>query len=322
MTLQQLKYILAIEETGSISKAAELCNVAQPSLSIQLKKLEEELGVTIFDRSPQKGVIITEVGFEVLKQAKVVFQQISKLEDIAQTRTKKIQGLIKIGLIPTIAPFLLKTFIPNLVKKFPDLEISISESPTVELVHKLSHGSLDLAVLSAPNEAPTGLMERTLYFEPFFVFAAKGHSLLNKKQIKRADLVNLSASLLDETHCLRDQVEGLCAGVSRNKSNVQFSQGTLASLISIVDSQNSFTLLPGMALELLTSTQVKNQIRSIVAPTAYRKVSLVYHSHFVRHNLIDLVHQTILENLPMGVVKHVKDIETVVDPSIDRFDLK
>ncbi|MFN7262513.1 MAG: LysR substrate-binding domain-containing protein [Pseudobdellovibrionaceae bacterium] len=320
MTLQQLRYILAIEETGSFSGAAELCNVAQPSLSVQVRKLEEELGVVLFDRSPQKGAIITEIGAQILAQAKEVFRQISALEDLAQFQTKKIQGPLRLGLIPTISPFLLKCFVKDLVKKYPELEVRISEAPTRELIHKLNHGSLDLAVLSAPNEAPQGLMERTLYFEPFFVFAAPDHFLLQKNQVKRSELVELSPSLLDETHCLRDQVEGLCFGKSRAVSSVQFSQGALGSLISIVETQDSFTLLPSLALELLSPKQLRNQVRPIAAPPAYRKVSLMYHRHFAKPSLTQAVFEAITEHLPKGVSTQVKNLESVIEPTIDRFE--
>ncbi|MCE3009225.1 MAG: LysR substrate-binding domain-containing protein [Proteobacteria bacterium] len=320
MTLQQLRYILAIEETGSFSGAAELCNVAQPSLSVQVKKLEEELGVTLFDRSPQKKAIITEVGAQILAQAKEVFRQISLVEDLAHSQTKKVHGSLRLGLIPTISPFLLKCFIRELVQKYSELEVRISEAPTRELIHKLNHGSLDLAVLSAPNEAPQGLIEKTLYYEPFFVFAARDHFLLKKTQVKRAELGELSPSLLDETHCLRDQVEGLCFGKTRVASSVQFSQGTLGSLISIVETQGSFTLLPALALELLTPQQQKHQVRPIAAAPAYRKVSLIYHRHFAKPSLTEAVYDAITKHLPQGVSTQVKNLESVIEPTLDRFE--
>lgn len=319
MTLQQLRYLLAVQQNGGFVKAAEACNVSQPSLSVQIQNLEEELKVKLFDRSVSRGLVVTEAGELVLKQARVILQEVDRLYDMSQSEVDRYSGQCKLGLIPTVAPFLIPQFAGSMLKKYPEIEISIYEEPTTLLVEKITAGLIDAAILSTPSETPSGLVERTLYYEPFFVFASPKHHLLAKDKVKADQLMSESPILLDDAHCLRDQVEGLCMSQKKSQQKLNLATGNLNTLITLVNSQESFTLLPVLALDLLTNSQKQNQVREIVSPQPHRKVSLVYHQSFARKKLIDILVKEITSQLPAGVTPRLTKRQEAVSPLPSRF---
>ncbi len=317
MTFTQLKYILALAETLSFNKAAEECRVAQPSLSIQVKKLEDELGVVIFDRG-RSGVRITEKGELVLKQARVAIDEANRIFEIGQG-DNRIQGSLRLGIIPTIGPYLIPYFLESLSRRFPNLQIQIIEDKTEVLVRDLEFGKIDAAILSTPEKASFSLIEKVLYYEPFVVFANERHSLLKSQSIKLASLQEYIPILLDETHCMRDQVGEVCGNPARLTYQVKLEQGTLPMLLVLVDRGESFTLLPILATESLSARQKKLQIRPIVNPAPTRKVSLVYHKSFVKRSMIEALEKVILENLPESVMRRLSSKMEVLNPKSNHF---
>jgi LysR family hydrogen peroxide-inducible transcriptional activator len=318
MTLTQLKYILAVENHLNFIQAAEECHVAQPSLSAQIKKLEEELGVVIFDRG-RHGVSVTEQGHQILEQARVILNEAERLNEVANTQQKAVKGTLKLGMIPTIGPYLLPHFLEPLHKQYPDLNIQLTEDKTESLVRLLEQGKLDAAILSTPEKAPANLMEKVLYYEPFVIFAHESHALLKNQNVKIDSLKNFYPILLDETHCMRDQVEEICAHQQTSPNHVYLVQGTLSTLITIVDHQNSFTLLPSLALDVLSTAQKKNQVRPIVNPIPTRKVSLVYHKSFVKRSMIEALNKVVVDSLPPEVEHRLKPRMEALDPKNRHF---
>lgn len=321
MTIQQLKYILAVEHHLSFNQAADECHVAQPSLSAQVKKLEEELGVVLFDRSTSAGVRVTDVGKAVLQRARAVLSEVQKLEDECRLFNKEVRGVLRVGMIPTIGPYLLPHFLGTLNKSYPQLQLELSEDKTERLMEELHHGRIDVAILSTPQKAPENLIEKLLYYEPFVIYASPGHPLLESKEVKLAQLAKHSVTLLDETHCMRDQVVSACrtSKSADDSSSIWLKNGGLQTLVSIVERNHSYTLIPQMSESVLHFENKKNGLRPIVAPKPFRKISLLYHSSFGRKTLIEALHKIIQASLPETVSTQQSPKGLVVDPSLEHF---
>jgi LysR family transcriptional regulator, hydrogen peroxide-inducible genes activator len=251
MTLAQLEYALAVQEHLNFQRAAEACHIAQPSLSAQIKKLEEHLGITLFQRSANSGVMVTDMGRQALEQARLVIDEAKKLQDLCANFKDEVSGILRVGVIPTVGPFLLPLFLEKLKKSHPGMQLEILEKPTKDLMEELHYGRLDVAILSPPAKAPAHLIEKLLCYEPFLVYGAKGHPILQEKNIKLSTLSEYAVTLLDETHCMRDQVVSACSRGNKNVSELQLKQGSLQTLISLVESQQSFTLIPQLAEPVL-----------------------------------------------------------------------
>lgn len=319
MTLQQLRYLVAISEHKSFVRAAEVCHVSQPSLSVQIQNLEEELGVSLFVRSPQRGVIPTEVGKKIIEQAQVVLAESERLFSLAHTAQDLVQGKVKLGMIPTVGPFLSPHFLKPLLQKYPELKVQLYEEPTDQLIQKLNLGQLDAAILSPPENLPTHFSELALYFEPFILFASFQHAILNSKDLRSSQLQNLAPTLLDETHCFRDQVQGLCSKEFYTEDSFKLNIGSLMTLISVTEAQRSFTLLPALVEQSLTPEQRRKQVRKIVSPTPYRKISLVWNKSLGPEALLRTIGQVLVENLPDNVEKRLKTNQKVVPASPKHF---
>ena len=319
MTLTQLKYLLAVDQYRHFGKAAESCNVAQPSLSIQIQKLEEELDVKLFERD--KNICVpTEVGIEVLKQARLILDESLRLEDIVTTFKTDVKGFLRLGVIPTIAPFLLPSLIPLVQKTFPLLRLEISEQSTTTLVHLLDKGEIDAAILSTPKTAPDSIKEKVLYYEPFVLFTSKIHPLSKKSHVSIEDLEKFVPFLLGDTHCMRDQVEKLCQSEAKNDSNLQLKAGSIQTLVEVVRASGGYTLLPALAQDFF-STNYPNSFRPLADPKPSRKVSLVFHRSFLKRALIEAIHKIIIDNLPPFAIPIEKKSQTkVIDPLKSRFD--
>lgn len=320
MTLTQLQYILAVESHESFVKAAAACNVAQPSLSALIIKLEKELGVQIFERS---NVIfkVTDVGQEILKQARVIISEAERLENLCQVYKKEVRGTLRLGIIPTISPYLIPHFMKQIGERFPHLKLEIHENKTENLITDLIKGLLDVAILSTPKVAPPQLMEKILYYEPFVFFAGADHALLKKKKISIADLKEYEPTLLDDTHCMRDQVEQVCQH-KNSTENFILKSATLATLIQVVSHQQTYTLLPFMALDSLAENLKKNQVVYFDEPVPARKISLVYLKSMTKRSLTDAVHSVIVDSLPQGVAPRTEAKLKVLYPAKSHFSAK
>lgn len=318
MTLQQLEYIVAVDNFRSFVKAADYCNVAQPSLSAQVMKLEEELDIKIFERS-RRGVETTEVGKSIIETARATLDEAKKIQDICQLYKNEVRGTLRLGMIPTISPYLIPHFISAITSTYPDFKIEIQEDKTERLIELLDQGLIDAAILSTPKKAPLSLMEKVLYYEPFVLYAGKEHALLRKKKVAMNDLAEFSPTLLDDTHCMRDQVEAVCGRLAK-ESNVTLKAGTLPTLIRLVAEQKTYTLLPYLALESLTEDQKKDHVVIFEEPVPSRKVSLIFHRSFVKRPLLEALSKCILENLPQNLIRiQERSKLKVVDPQKRHF---
>ena len=257
MNIQHLKYVLAVDTHRHFAKAAEKCFVTQPTLSMMIRALEDELGIKIFDRSRQP-VVPTEAGEVVIAQAKIIVQEAERMKEIIHELKGEIKGELKLGIIPTVAPYLLPLFLNSFLKKYPLLKIKITELTTQQIIEKLKNHHLDVGILATPlnNEA---LKEQPLYYEQFVVYASRNEKLMKKKFLIPADIDPNHLWLLEEGHCLRTQILNLCELRKKGleTSNLEYEAGSIETLKKMVDTNNGITILPELALEELSCKRQK-----------------------------------------------------------------
>ncbi len=311
-TITQLEYVLAVDRERHFGKAAQACHVSQPSLSSQVQKLEEELGVVIFDRS-KKPILVTEAGKEIIAQAKIIVREHSKLESVADGTSLEPKGDFHLAVIPTLAPYLIPLFVSEFSKKYPKVYLKISEYKTEDIIKLLSNDEIDAGILVTPLEDER-VIERHLFFEPFYAYASCGHELLKKKALNEGDLLSSDLWLLEEGHCFRDQVLKICSLEHKNKvlKNVEFSSGNLETLKNLVRRSEGYTLLPELAVLELEDKEFKKHIRKFKKPAPTREVSLVHSRFFLKESVIESMEKVIVDSLPRQIrsLKR-KDIEVI-----------
>ncbi|MBC3786783.1 hydrogen peroxide-inducible genes activator [Spirosoma utsteinense] len=334
MTLSQLDYIVAVDTYRHFATAAEACHVTQPTLSMQIQKLEDELGVLVFDRSKQP-VVPTETGQALLAQARDVLRAARRIPEIVSESKNDFQGDLRIGIIPTLAPYLLPYFIGEFIQTYPAVSVQIQELVTEQIVDRLRHGLIDVGLVVTPL-TENGITEIPLFQEPFVVYAADSHELLAKAAVTAADLQTDGLWLLTDGHCFRNQVINLC-GADRMASGstmlqqpagtaiespekprpvrLRYETGSLETLIKLIDKQDGFTLLPYLATVDMTD-QRRARLRPFdqspgAAPQPVREVSLVIHRSFLKRKLINALKNEILSHLP-GDLAQAKTSSRVV----------
>ena len=291
MTITQLKYVLAVAEYQNFTVAAEHSFVTQPTLSMQIQKLEDQLDVQIFNRS-KKPIEITDVGRKVIEQAKIIVGESNRIMDIVHQHKGYIGGEFKLGIIPTIMPTLLPMFLNNFTKKYPKVKLIIEELTTEEIVRKLTDGHIDAAIAATPleNEA---IKERPLYYEPFVGLIPENHRLFNEKQILPEELEMDDILLLEDGHCFKESVLNLCRTMKTdNKKSFQLASGSFDTLIKLTKEGLGMTLLPYLhTLDL--SEEDKTHLREFKNPPPAREVSLIYHKSQLKMQLIEALKTTI-----------------------------
>lgn len=311
MTITQLEYILAVEKFRHFGKAAKACNVTQPTLSMQLQKAEEELGVVVFDRS-KNPIMTTDEGAKIITQARLVIREYRKIFSIIDASKDEVRGDFKLGVIPTLAPYVIPLFAGDFVNKYPNVNLIIEEFKTEEIIELLNVDDLDAGLLVTPLVGET-FIERVLFHEPFSVFASTDHPLLKKQKIKDKDLDTSDVWLLNEGHCFRQQVLNLCK-LSKDTGihdNLKFESGNLETLKNMVLHSNGYTLLPELAV-LNLSTEDKTHVRQFVNPMPTREVSLVHNRIFLKERIITALEESIIEHLPESLVSlKKKNIEII-----------
>lgn len=302
MNLQQLEYIIAVDQYRHFGTAADKCFVTQPTLSMMIRKLEEELGGKIFDRS-RHPVVPTEQGKAIIVQAKVILREAGKLKDVFQSNTATLSGELRIGIIPTLAPYLIPVFLNDFLSSYPAINLKISETETDQIIDKLRSGKLDAGLMATPLNLPE-LMEDVLFHEQFVVYGNKDEELLKKKYVLPSDLSLNRLWLLEEGHCLRSQVLNLCELRRKelHNSNFEFESGSVETLKKMVDQNRGITILPELALKDLTAREMK-QVRYFRSPSPVREISIVTYRHFVKENLIGALKASILKKIPSGMKK-------------------
>ena len=233
MTLIQLSYIVAVDTYRHFGKAAEKCFVSQPTLSMQIQKLEETMNVIIFDRSKQP-IMPTDLGKKIIEQARIVLNESERIQDIIDLDSGEISGEFRIGIIPTLSPYLVPLFLNNFVKKYPKVELNLHEIQTDQIIQKIRNDSIDIGILATPlNE--TGIFEQHLFYEDFFAFIPPKHRLKDKKEVQTDDLNLDDILLLDEGNCFREQTIQLCKkfrkqGNAKSETMTHFESGNLETL--------------------------------------------------------------------------------------------
>ncbi len=305
MNIQQLEYIIAVDIHRHFVKAAEKCFVTQATLSMMIKKLEDELGIKIFDRSRQP-VIPTEVGKKIIAQAKVILQESERLGEIVKEELGELNGELRIGIIPTLAPYLLPLFINSFLKKYPLVRLRISELTTGDIIQKLEQHDLDAGLLSTPLNN-SSLTEQPLFYEEFVVYAPEKEKLLGKKYVLAKDLDVNRLCLLEEGHCLREQVFNLCELKKKERQlhQLDFATGSIETLKKIVQTNQGITILPFLALSDMTTKQ-KNNVRHFKSPAPVREIGLVTYRYFVKEKLINGLKDEILKNIPASMKNPLK----------------
>lgn len=303
MNLQQLEYVVAVDTHRHFVTAAEKCFVTQATLSMMIKKLEDELCIKIFDRSKQP-VVPTETGKLVIAQAKQVLQDAARIKEIVAEEKGLVRGELKIGIIPTLAPYIIPVFINSFMKKYPDVKLHISELTTEAIIQKLEDYSLDVGLMATPLNN-TALIEQPLFYEQFVVYASATEKLLKKKYLLANDIDVNRLWLLEEGHCLRSQVVNLCELKSREKElhQLDFEAGSIETLKKIVDLNQGITILPELALRDISAKQ-KQHIRFFKSPAPVREISIVTFRHYVKQKLVDTLKQEILQGIPAEMQTH------------------
>lgn len=307
MTLVQLEYIVAVDTYRSFVGAAEKCFVTQPTLSMQVQKLEEMLNVKIFDRSKQP-VIPTEIGSQIIEQARLILQESQKVKEIISSQQQDIVGELKVGIIPTVAPYLLPQVIAAMMEKYPELKLLIWEYTTEDIIHHLKTGVLDCGILATPL-GDNSITEIPMYYENFVTYISKNSKLFKKKNIDANDLEDENIWLLNEGHCMRSQVLNICRSTKDNRlQGLTYNTGSVETLIRMVDMNNGATLLPELALAELTPKQL-SKVRTFKSPEPVREISLVTHKNYIKKRMLNALKEEILAVIPKAMKqKKKKDI--------------
>jgi len=297
MTLVQLEYIVSIDTYRHFATAADHCFVTQPTLSMQVQKLEEELGLKIFDRSKQP-VIPTEAGRELIDQARKIISEAGVIGEIVQEKKGVLSGELRIGIIPTLAPYLLPLFIQSFTEKYPQIKLVVGEMTTDTVVARLREGRIDVGILVTPLQE-SGIREHVLFYEELLVYVSRKNAAYKKTYMLAQDIDPNKLWLLEEGHCFRSQIVRLCElrKASREGSHFDYEAGSLETLRRMVELNDGITILPELAAMDLTSKQ-QQLIRHFKKPTPMREVSLVVHRDFVKQRLVQALHQEILLSVP------------------------
>lgn len=297
VTLTQLEYIVAVDTYRHFGKAAEQCFITQPTLSMQIKKLEEELEIIIFDRSKQP-LIPTDIGQRIIDQARIVLAQAEEIENIIQDYKSQVSGMIRIGIIPTLAPYLLPIFIGDYKRKYPNIFIKVEEQTTENIIRLLQKDLIDVGILVTPLHDKK-INEKPIFYEEMLIYANEGHRLHKQKSITIKDIATPEIWLLSDGHCFRDQVINLCSFMGNPDSELPFhlEAGSLETLMNIIDREGGITLIPELAKESMSEKRRKNVV-SFTNIKPLREVSLVYSRHFAKHKLINLLWRDIRDTIP------------------------
>ena len=304
MTLQDLRYVVTLAETRNFARAAKACYVSQPTLSTQIKKLEDELGLALFERT-NKRVMPTPAGFELIVQARVVLEEAEKLQQMAQQALDPMAGPLRLGVIPTLGPYLLPHLVPQLRADYPRLSLYLREDLTANLIERLRSGALDAILLALPIQTD-GLELIELFREPFVMALPKDSPLAGKSEVMETDLMGVQLLLLEDGHCLRDQALAVC-GLPQPRGAEDFRGSSLETLRQMVAAGVGCTLLPALAADAagaggtkLTSDRLI-ELRPFAAPVPSRTIGLAARRGFPRMEMVRAFAELIKRHAPQGV---------------------
>lgn len=305
MTITQLEYIIALDTHRNFVQAADSCFVTQPTLSMQIQKLEDELGVKIFDRSKQP-VIPTSIGEDIIAQARNVLKEHGKIIELIQDEKGIIRGDLRLGIIPTVAPYLIPRFLVRFLDKYPDVNLVVNELTTEQIIQQLKNDQLDCAIMASPVK-DKNLNEEPLYYEEFVAYVSPSNKLFKKTNVKGSDLDLSDIWILNEGHCMRNQVINLCGERKKNtnKARFEYQTGSVETLKRIVEQDDGITILPELAVMDMGDDQM-DLVRYFKSPEPVREISMFTHRYFVKKKLIKTLMESILETVPAKMRKRDK----------------
>lgn len=301
MNLRDLEYLVALADTRHFGHAAGRCCVSQPTLSGQLKKLEEELGVILFERT-RRSVATTPQGESIVEQARRVLEQADALRQLARSCQDPLVGPLRMGVIPTLSPYLMPLLLKPLQKRFPQIKLVLSEELTDMLLERLGKHEIDAALLATPVEDPN-LESIPLFDEPFWLVHPRSHTLSGKKEIIQVDLDSADLLLLSEGHCLAEQAMAVCHMQERSAHSdmADLRAASLETLLQMVGAGFGCTLLPALALKTASARDRGIIARQLKLPDTYRRISLVFRRSFPRRQALEAFTSVVLDNLPDSV---------------------
>lgn len=297
MTITQLEYIIALDTHRNFVNAADSCFVTQPTLSMQIQKLEDELGVKIFDRSKQP-VIPTHIGEDIIAQARNVLKEHSKIIEIIQDEKGEVKGDLRLGIIPTVAPYLIPRFLVKFLNKYPEVNLVVNELTTDQIIQQLKNDQLDCGIMASPIK-DKNLNEETLYYEEFVAYVSKSNKLSKKTTLKAGELELEDIWILNEGHCMRNQVINLCSDRKKDntKARFEYQTGSVETLKRIVEQDDGITIIPEMAIMDMSDEQM-DLVRYFKTPEPVREISMFTHRHFVKKRLIKTLSEEIIATVP------------------------
>lgn len=301
MNLRDIKYLIAVAEYRHFGRAAERCHVSQPTLSGQIRKLEDELGVTLFERT-NRTVRVTPVGESILTHARLLLEQADAMQQLARAHRDPLSGPLRVGAIPTLSPYLMPLVLVPLRRRWPQLRLVLSEELTQVLVQRLRAHEIDAALLATPVDYPD-LTRIPLFEEPFWLAHPRDHELYTKEEINREDLDAIELLLLSEGHCLSQQVMEICRGQDRPRQGemADLRASSLETLLQLVGAGFGCTLVPALAVRGSWTTDSGIIARPLNLPDAFRRVELVFRQTFPRRQALDALVEIIQTNLPNTV---------------------
>ncbi len=306
MTIQQLEYIVALNKFKHFVKAAEYCGVSQPTLSMMIRKLESELEISIFDRS-QHPIKPTKVGQRIIEQAERTLLEMKKVQEIVNDDIDALSGNLNVGVIPTLASYIVPELIKTFKTNYPDIHLSISEMTTENLIDALNKGELDMFIAATPLEQDN-FYEIPLYYEKFLAYFSNNQPHIYKN-LSASNMPNENLWILEEGHCFRDQVFNFCTETL--SYNQIFESGSIDTLIRIVDTNGGYSVIPELHLPYLSEEQQKN-VQDINNPPAIREISIVIKQDFIREKMVNAIADTIKTIIP----------EHMLDERLKKFSIK
>lgn len=300
MTLQQLEYIMAVYRLRHFAKAADYCDVTQPTLSSMIQKLEDELGVKIFDRKRQP-IQPTKAGMKVIEEAWKVLSRAKKLRQTVEEEKQTLTGTFEVGVLPTIAPYLIPHFFPQLMNEHPEMDVRITEMKTEDMCRAVRRGDIDAGILARVGGLE-GMDCKPLYHEQFLAYVAENDPLFSKEFIRPSDLSGEYLWLLDEGHCFRDQLVKFCHLKSAARSKKSYNLGSIETFMRIVENGKGVTFIPQLALSQLNDGQ-KRLVRPFAHPVPSREIILMTSPSFIRRTLLGMFAKWIKDSLPEEISK-------------------
>jgi LysR family hydrogen peroxide-inducible transcriptional activator len=311
ITLTQLEYIVAVERLGNFGQAAKSCFVTQPTLSVQIQKLESDLGVLIFDRSSHP-VRATPIGQKILEQSALVLTHAARISAIIHETNESIEGDLRLGVIPTLAPYVLPLFLDRFCRAHPKVRLHVEESKTDDILVALRKNTLDVGLLATPLDEPL-IEEHPLFLEPFYIYAAKDSALAKLNEVSDADLRHERVLLLTEGHCLRTQMVRVCgsrqAKSRKNQHGFDFESGSIETLCRLVEQDLGYTVIPHLAKSWNTTRS--GRVIPFSDPRPSRQVSLCVHASFARRALLAALSISIRESLPPELRRADQGLKTI-----------